>query len=174
MRAAGRLAARPRFCTASQLNLRTLVLTLCCSETADDGGGDAAEAAAPDAEGPEAGGMRAAGRLAAVHTVTAEEAEAGSYDIEDVVLPLPGARVRYPEHDTAQVGAARNSWTMGGCQWPAIILVDGHQVQHVHVDSSCPAVHKAAGLLGEFQKGVCLRGRCKPCRTAPTACPFIP
>lgn len=66
--------------------------------------------------------MRAAGRLAAVHTVTAEEAEAGSYDIEDVVLPLPGARVRYPQHDTAQVGAARNSWTLGGSTWPGLQL----------------------------------------------------
>lgn len=64
---------------------------------------DAMEEAAPDAEGREAGGMRAAGRLAAVHVVTAEEAAAGTYDVADVVLPLPGSRVRYPEHDTAQV-----------------------------------------------------------------------
>lgn len=47
--------------------------------------------------------MRAANRLAAVHVVTAEEAAAGAYDIADVVLPLPGARIRYPDHDTAQV-----------------------------------------------------------------------
>lgn len=40
----------------------------------------------------------AAARLAAVHVVTAEEAAAGTYSITDVVLPLPGGQVQYPQH----------------------------------------------------------------------------
>jgi len=53
----------------------------------------------------EADALPRAGRPAApeVHVVTAEEAAAGAYDIERVVLPLPGASVRYPEHATEQV-----------------------------------------------------------------------
>jgi hypothetical protein len=35
-----------------------------------------------------------ASRLAAVHVVTAEEARALQYSIEDVVLPMPGVRVQ--------------------------------------------------------------------------------
>jgi hypothetical protein len=52
----------------------------------------------------EADALPRAGRPAApeVHVVTAEEAAAGAYDIERVVLPLPGASVRYPEHATEQ------------------------------------------------------------------------
>jgi hypothetical protein len=56
-----------------------------------------------DLEGREAGGTRAAERLAAVHLVSAAEAAAGAFDVADVVLPLPGSRIRYPDHDTAQV-----------------------------------------------------------------------
>lgn len=41
----------------------------------------------------------AAGRLAAVHVVTAEEVAEGKFTIQDVVLPLPGARVQYPKHE---------------------------------------------------------------------------
>ena len=43
-----------------------------------------------------------------VHVVTVEEAAAGAYGIERVVLPLPGASVRYPEHATAQVRSQFN------------------------------------------------------------------
>ena len=42
-------------------------------------------------------------RLPQVHTVTADEAHAAAYSIDDVVLPLPGSRIRYPDHATAQV-----------------------------------------------------------------------
>eukprot|EP00967_Tisochrysis_lutea_P066594 scaffold86825_cov19-Tisochrysis_lutea.AAC.2 len=35
-----------------------------------------------------------AARLAAVHVVTAQEAEEGKFSIEDVVLPMPGVRVQ--------------------------------------------------------------------------------
>ena len=56
-----------------------------------------------DPESAEAGGLRTNDRLSGVRVVTAEEAAAGLFDIEDVVLPLPGLRIRYPEHETAQV-----------------------------------------------------------------------
>ena len=46
---------------------------------------------------------RSTERLAAVHVVTAAEAAAGNFSIEDVVLPLPGGKVQYPQHETAQV-----------------------------------------------------------------------
>ena len=46
---------------------------------------------------------RTTGHLAAVHIVSDEEAAAGMYSIDDVVLPLPGSCISYPEHATAQV-----------------------------------------------------------------------
>lgn len=72
-----------------------------CAAGDADAEDDAAEAL--DLEGREAGGTRAAGRLAAVHVASEAEAAAGAFDVADVVLPLPGARIRYPEHITAQV-----------------------------------------------------------------------
>lgn len=39
------------------------------------------------------------------HVVTAEEAAAGAFSIEDVVLPMPGKWTRYPEHATAQASS---------------------------------------------------------------------
>lgn len=38
-----------------------------------------------------------------VHVVTVEEAAAGAWRMEDVVLPLPGSEVLYPQHGTADV-----------------------------------------------------------------------
>eukprot|EP00891_Asterochloris_glomerata_P003047 jgi/Astpho2/3047/e_gw1.00051.10.1_t len=46
---------------------------------------------------------RSSGRLAAVHEVTPEEAEAGTFSIEQVVLPLPGKSTRTPGHAVAEV-----------------------------------------------------------------------
>lgn len=46
---------------------------------------------------------RTTGHLAAVHVVSEEEAAAGTYSIVEVVLPLPGSLIRYPQHSTAQV-----------------------------------------------------------------------
>lgn len=50
---------------------------------------------------------RSSGRLAAVHEVTPEEAEAGTFSIEQVVLPLPGKSTRTPGHAVAEV---RGQW----------------------------------------------------------------
>lgn len=48
------------------------------------------------------------GRLAAeAHVVTEEEAASARYSIDEVVLPLPGCRVEYPRHSTAQVSCTR-------------------------------------------------------------------
>ena len=71
-------------------------------------GGEAEEEAEEEEAGGGGGGAgggraRAAAALAAVHEVTAEEAAAGAFSIEDVVLPLPGVEVRYPGHGTAEV-----------------------------------------------------------------------
>jgi hypothetical protein len=67
--------------------------------------GEAGSAAAAAAAGLEDESLLAssADRLAAVHVVTAEEAEQGVFSIDDVVLPLPGHKVVYPEHGTAAV-----------------------------------------------------------------------
>ena len=43
------------------------------------------------------------GRREAVHTVTADEARSGAFDISCVVLPLPGAAVVYPTDDVGMV-----------------------------------------------------------------------
>jgi len=45
---------------------------------------------------------RTTGHLAAVHVVSKEEAESGAYSIDDVVLPLPGSCISYPQHASAQ------------------------------------------------------------------------
>ena len=54
----------------------------------------------------ETSGKRTTGHLAAVHVVTEDEAAAGVSSIDDVVLPLPGPMISYPEHSTAQVPLA--------------------------------------------------------------------
>ncbi len=46
---------------------------------------------------------RSTGHLAAVHVVSKEEAVSGAYSIDDVVLPLPGSCISYPQHASAQV-----------------------------------------------------------------------
>lgn len=97
-----RRAAKPAascWLSCRNFNCRSHRIVTC----ADDADPVADAADAIDLEGREAGGTRAAGRLAAVHVVAAEEAASGAFDIADVVLPLPGSRIRYPEHDAAQV-----------------------------------------------------------------------
>ena len=54
-----------------------------------------------DMAGP--GPVGNASRLPQVHAVTAQEAEAAAYSIDDVVLPIPGCRISYPQHASAQV-----------------------------------------------------------------------
>ena len=51
----------------------------------------------------EASDKRTMGHLAAVHVVSDDEAAAGMYSVDDVVLPLPGSCISYPKHATAQV-----------------------------------------------------------------------
>ena len=46
---------------------------------------------------------RSTGHLGAVHIVSKEEAESGAFSIDDVVLPLPGSCISYPQHTSAQV-----------------------------------------------------------------------
>ena len=63
---------------------------LCCSER--------------DAEAVvETSDKRTTGHLAAVHIVTEEEAASGAFAIDDVVLPLPGSCITYPQNSTAEV-----------------------------------------------------------------------
>lgn len=71
---------------------------------ADVGCGDGSEAAAgAEAAGGAGSSGSARHRLAAVHVVTEEEAQTGRWSVQDVVLPLPGSMVRYPQHSTALV-----------------------------------------------------------------------
>jgi hypothetical protein len=51
-------------------------------------------------------GERGMDRLAGVHVVSEQEAADGVFTIDQVVLPLPGARIEYPGHATAEVCAA--------------------------------------------------------------------
>lgn len=62
-----------------------------------------AAAGGAEEEEDEEGAAGVAVGEAQVHVVTADEAAAGRYRIEDVVLPLPGRLVRYPEDGTAEV-----------------------------------------------------------------------
>ena len=66
----------------------------------DGGDGDDAPAQAGEEEEEEEEGQALG---AEVHVVTADEAAAGAYGMEDVVLPLPGSQVEYPKHSTADV-----------------------------------------------------------------------
>eukprot|EP00955_Chlamydomonas_euryale_P092378 364702-Chlamydomonas_euryale.AAC.6 len=57
--------------------------------------------------GPLDGGLlTSASRLAAVHLVTEGDVAAKRFQMADVVLPLPGSKVRYPQHATGRVYAA--------------------------------------------------------------------
>jgi hypothetical protein len=56
------------------------------NDAGDDGGNSGAPEQAPQA-----------------HVVTEEEAAGASFSIDDVVLPLPGSSICYPDHATAQV-----------------------------------------------------------------------
>ncbi|BDA41229.1 Multisubstrate pseudouridine synthase 7 [Coccomyxa sp. Obi] len=60
-----------------------------------------AEEVAGDDEGPAQAQQR--GRISEAHVVTEEDAAAARFSIDQVVLPLPGCRIHYPRHDTAQV-----------------------------------------------------------------------
>lgn len=62
---------------------------------AGSGAADKGEEGADEEEDP--------GSLPAVHVATAEEAAAGTWSVEDVVLPLPGCAVAYPSHDTGRI-----------------------------------------------------------------------
>lgn len=70
---------------------------------AGSGEGQAAPEAAAAEDDEAAAAEEAAAAAAEVHVVTAEEAEAGWYSIDDVVLPLPGSETVYPQHATAEV-----------------------------------------------------------------------
>lgn len=50
--------------------------------------------------GPTHGATSAAQRLFRVKLVTEEDVAVGRYSIFDVVLPLPGTEVQYPQHET--------------------------------------------------------------------------
>ena len=70
---------------------------------ADSNSYDAGDADGENGVVAETSDKRTTGHLAAVHVVSEEEAAAGMYSIDDVVLPLPGSCISYPEHATAQV-----------------------------------------------------------------------
>lgn len=74
------------------------------AETASEAAAAGDESAAARAAAGELGDLEAdAGSLGEVHVVTAAEAAAGTFSMDDVVLPLPGHAVRLPEHATAGV-----------------------------------------------------------------------
>lgn len=69
-----------------------------------------------------ASGERSSARRATVHVVTAEEASSGAYSIQDVVLPLPGSQIQYPEYQDAE------GERVGGGEGQG-----GHQVGRAHL-----------------------------------------
>lgn len=98
-----------------------------------------------------------------VHVVSHEEAAAGAWRIEDVVLPLPGRHVRYPEHATAGVYdelAAHDGVSLAssphGCKEFSIEELSGayrhllHSLQDLEVGSAlvlfaCSTEHACTG-----------------------------
>jgi membrane protein involved in colicin uptake len=70
-------------------------------EAAEQDGKTAADNAAgiEDEVDAASGAASAAGRLSSVHIVTEAEAATGKFSVRDVVLPLPGGRVQYPQHE---------------------------------------------------------------------------
>lgn len=86
---------------------------------AAEGDDDPAAAAAALDISDEGGGSRPCDSkkrrsVGSVHVVTEAEAEAGTFSMDDVVLPLPGNSVQYPRHATAQVwvGAQAGGWCL--------------------------------------------------------------
>jgi tRNA(Glu) U13 pseudouridine synthase TruD len=78
-----------------------------------------------------------AGRLGAIHVVTEAEAVAGVYSIRDVVLPLPGSKVQYPEHEA------------GGELYRQLAAADGVVLEGVPVPLGAAATASgAAGGIG--------------------------
>ncbi|GAX77363.1 hypothetical protein CEUSTIGMA_g4809.t1 [Chlamydomonas eustigma] len=72
-------------------------------DNADSGTIAAVAACVDDADAASA--LTSKQRLSSVHVVTPEEVEQGRWSITDVVLPVPGNKVQYPAHATAQVYA---------------------------------------------------------------------
>jgi tRNA(Glu) U13 pseudouridine synthase TruD len=105
---------------------------------AGPGGSSSGSMLAAGGEGESAGEQLsgAALNLASVHLVTEEEAAAGVYSIKDVVLPLPGSKVRYPVH--------QGGWSL----YQRLAAQDGIQLSGGPAPEEAAAAASAAGGAG--------------------------
>lgn len=105
-----------------------------------------------------AGGERSSARRAIVHVVTAEEASSCAYNIQDVVLPLPGSQIQYPEYRDAeeeggeegegghQVGRAHMLYRKKGGGKPILLTRNGPSISHTSVRVCGSSANKAHQL----------------------------
>ena len=67
-------------------------------------------------------------RIDQIHVVTQEDLDAGTYNIEDVVLPMPGFKTIFPKHSTAEVSLLLAPVTLACdvCPHPLLRLGNRH------------------------------------------------
>lgn len=123
----------------------------------------------------------AAARLSSVHTVTEADAAEGRFSMQDVVLPLPGSRVLYPQHaagwqfycqmaaadgvmlpgmtaaEFVAAAAAAKEAAAGGTEAAAGVPGDGCCSRDSSSSAAVPAGHNAqdfklSGLSGDYRK----------------------
>eukprot|EP00878_Enallax_costatus_P019895 GHUV01021006.1.p1 GENE.GHUV01021006.1~~GHUV01021006.1.p1 ORF type:complete len:667 (+),score=201.67 GHUV01021006.1:67-2067(+) len=106
----------------------------------------------------------AASRLAAVHIVTEAEVAEGRFSIQDVVLPLPGGRVQYPQHNAGwklycQLAAADGVLLPGMTQEEFATAAEAAAggTSEAKQPTAAAAIHNVrdfqlAGLSGDYRK----------------------
>lgn len=113
-------------------------------------------------EADAAAAASAASRLAAVHVVTAEEAAAGRFTIQHVVLPMPGAQVQYPKHEAGWqlyciLAAADGVMLPGMTQEDFAAAAAAAETSSREAGMAAAASHNArdfqlSGLSGDYRK----------------------
>ena len=116
----------------------------CCNAEVDGSVSGALCCSEKDAEAvEETSDKRTTGHLAAVHVVTEEEAATGAFAIDDVVLPLPGSCITYPQHSTAEVCVSAQLLLSQLCLAPSVegaCMLD--EVVYCRLGAA-PAIHRA-------------------------------
>jgi tRNA pseudouridine13 synthase len=73
------------------------------------------------------------GRMGDPHVVTEEDIKEGRYSIDDVVLPLPGTAVRYPENSTAALYKKYTAHITGGQHHVKSFMAESYRGDYRHV-----------------------------------------
>ncbi|KAL0052217.1 hypothetical protein WJX82_010083 [Trebouxia sp. C0006] len=94
------------------------------------------------------GGERSSTRRAAVHVVTEEEARSGAYSIQDVVLPLPGGQIQYPEYKEAEDQATSHQ----GSIYHRLAAADDVSLEPASTSSDTNQAFSLHALSGDYRR----------------------